>query len=110
MVPQAGWGRGRRPGRTATGALDGPGSRAYPLAGATSRRTSVAGTHAVDLVEAKGLRLEVVGSCLATVGGSGAWVRADGRSGDTRDDHRQGPQAGRPIPDAEDRRALCRGS
>jgi hypothetical protein len=35
--------------------------------GATSRRTSVAGTHAVDPVEAKGLRLEVVGSCLATV-------------------------------------------
>ena len=76
--------------------------------GATSRRTSVAGTHAIDLVEAKGLRLEVVGSCLATVGGPGAWVRADDRSGDTRDDHRQGPQAGRPFPDAEDRRALCR--
>ena len=104
MVPQAG-GEGPPGGAHAAGGgrwtVQGAERILWP--GATSRRTSVAGTHAVDLVEAKGLRLEVVGSCLATVGGSGAWVRADGRSGDTRDDHRQGPQTGRPFPDAEDR-------
>jgi hypothetical protein len=44
------------------------GRPAYARAdGATSRRTSVAGTHAVDPVEAKGLRLEVV---------VGAWPRS----------------------------------
>jgi hypothetical protein len=47
---------------------------AVPYAdGVTSRRTSVAGTHAVDLVEAKGHRLEVVVRASA-VGGTGAWV------------------------------------
>ena len=73
MVPQA---PSARPGWTLRRA------RRILATGATSRRTSVAGTHAVDLVEAKGLRLEVVGSCLATAGGTGAWVRAGGRSGD----------------------------
>jgi hypothetical protein len=52
--------------------------------GVTSRRTSIADAHAVDLVEAKGLRLEVVGSCLATVGGSGAWVRVAAGQENTR--------------------------
>lgn len=60
------------PGHSSTG----PEGRRILSGGVTSRRTSVADTHAVDLVEAKGLRLEVVGSCLATVGGFGAWVRA----------------------------------
>jgi hypothetical protein len=63
--------------------LDTPEGAAVPYGdGAASRRTSVAGTHAVDPVEAKGLRLEVVVRASA-VGGTGAWVRVGGRSGDT---------------------------